>query len=186
MVKPASGTGGGQGVTTGVRTPRQLARAAVLAAQAGGDMLLEEQIPGDNYRLLYLDGVLLDAIQRRPPAVVGDGRSSVRPLVEKANAERLRRGSAISQVLISMDMDMRHTLAAQGLALSSVPEAGAVVPVKTVISQNIAADNLTVTDRLCPSLVADGRGRRGPSACAWRESTSSPATRRRRWPRAAA
>jgi cyanophycin synthetase len=156
VVKPAAGTGGGQGVTTGIRSPRQLAWAATLAAQAGGDLLVEQQVPGDNYRLLYLDGVLLDAVQRRPPSVTGDGRSTVRQLVEEANAARLRRGASIAQVLMSIDMDMKHTLARQGLSLRSVPAAGAVVPVKTVINQNFAADNVTVTNRLCRSIVADG------------------------------
>jgi D-alanine-D-alanine ligase-like ATP-grasp enzyme len=156
VVKPAAGTGGGEGITTGIRTRRQLARAATLAAQSSSEMLLEEQVPGDNYRLLYLDGVLLDAVQRRPPAVIGDGRATVRRLVEHANAARLRRGSAISQVLLTADLDMRHTLARQGLTLSSVPAAGQVVAVKTVINQNFAADNVTATGRLCPSLIADG------------------------------
>jgi cyanophycin synthetase len=156
VVKPASDTGGGQGVTTGIRTRRQLAWAATLAAQAGGQMMLEEQIAGDNYRLLYLDGVLLDAVQRRPPSVTGDGRSTVRRLVEEVNTARLRRGSTISQVLLTIDMDMRQTLTRQGLSLSSVPAAGAEVPVKTVISQNFAADNVTVTGQLCRSLIADG------------------------------
>lgn len=156
VVKPANGTGGGEGITTGVRTRRQLARAATLAALSSSEMLLEEQITGDNYRLLYLDGVLLDAVQRQPPCVTGDGKSTLRRLVEQANAARLKRGSSRSQVLITIDPDMRHTLARQGLALSSVPPAGQVVPVKTVINQNFGADNVTVTDRLCPSVVEDG------------------------------
>jgi cyanophycin synthetase len=155
VLKPASGTGGGQGVTTGIRTRCQLAWAATLTAQTGAEMLLEEQIPGDNYRLLYLDGVLLDAVQRRPPSVTGDGRSPIRQLVEATNAARLRRGATISQVLLTIDLDMRNTLARQGLSLASVPGAGIVVPVKTVINQNFAADNVTVTDRLGPSLIAD-------------------------------
>jgi cyanophycin synthetase len=156
VVKPASDTGGGEGVTTGIRTPRQLAWAATLAAQAGGRMLVEEQVAGANYRLLYLDGVLLDAVERRPPSVTGDGRSTIRRLVEEVNAARLRTGSTISQVLLTIDMDMEQTLARQGLSPSSVPAADVVVPVKTVINQNFAADNVTVTDRLCRSLVADG------------------------------
>ena len=156
VVKPASGTGGGQGVTTGIRTPRQLAWAATEAAQACGEMLLEEQIMGDNYRLLYLDGVLLDAVLRCPPAVTGDGRTTIRDLIAAVNEERLGRGSTISPILISIDMDMQHTLARQGLTLSSVPAPGVVVPVKTVINQNIAADNITVTGQLCRSVVADG------------------------------
>lgn len=156
VVKPASGTGGGQGITTGIRTRRQLARAATQAALACHELLIEEQIPGDNYRLLYLDGVLLDAVWRRPPSVTGDGRSAIRRLVEEANAVRLSRGASISQVLLTVDMDMRHTLARQGLSLSAVPPAATVIPVKTVINQNFASDNVTVTDRLCPSVIADG------------------------------
>ena len=77
VVKPASGTGGGRGVTTGIRTRWQLARAAAAAAVYGDDLLIERQVAGDNYRLLYLDGELVDAFVRRPPTVVGDGTSSV-------------------------------------------------------------------------------------------------------------
>jgi len=156
VVKPANGTGGGQGVTTGIRTPRQLAWAATLAAQDGSEMLLERQIPGDNYRLLYLDGVLLDAIQRRPPSVTGDGRSTIRRLVEDVNASRLAHSTGAALALLTFDMDMRHTLARQGLSLSSVPAANAVIALKTVINQNFAADNVTVTGRLCPSVIAAG------------------------------
>jgi cyanophycin synthetase len=156
VIKPASGTGGGSGVTTGIRTPWQLAWAATLAAQYDGEMLLQEQIAGNNYRLLYLDGVLLDAVQRCPPSVIGDGRSTIRQLVTYANEARLRRGAALRQVVMTIDSDMRHTLARQGLSLSAVPASGAVVPVKTVINQNFGADNLTVTDQISPSIVADG------------------------------
>jgi cyanophycin synthetase len=172
VVKPANGTGGGVGITTGILTPQQLAWSATLAAQYGSDILLEEQIAGENYRLLYLDGVLLDAVQRRPPSVTGDGRSTIRHLVEQANAARLNRGAhrvvqpkpdsettlpdAFSHMLITIDMDMKQTLARQGLSLSSVPPSGACVQIKTVINQNFAGDNITVTDRLNPSIIADG------------------------------
>lgn len=156
VVKPASGTGGGHAVTTGIGTRRQLAWAATAAAQASSELLIEQQIAGANYRLLYLDGVLLDAIERRPPSVTGDGHSTLARLVADTNRDRLRRGAAITQVLLTVDLDMRHTLARQGLTLESVPPAGTVIPVKTVINQNFAADNVTVTDRLCTSIVADG------------------------------
>jgi cyanophycin synthetase len=156
VVKPASGTGGGQGITTGIRTANQLARAATLAALDGGEMLLEEFIPGDNYRLLYLDGELLDAVQRRPPSVMGDGRSTVRELVDQVNGARLKKGSSISQVQITRDLDMKLTLARRKLSMTSVPAAGQIVSVKTVINQNFGGDNVTVTKELCPSIVADG------------------------------
>ena len=157
VVKPASGTGGGRGVTTGIRRRSHLARAAAAAAVYADDLLIEEQLPGDNYRLLYLDGELIDAFVRRPPGVVGDGKSSISGLVRAANDERLSRGFGVSQVLIAVDLDMKRTLADQGLSLGSVPEAGREVTLKTVINENSGADNSTVTDRLCASIVSDGR-----------------------------
>jgi cyanophycin synthetase len=155
VVKPASGTAAGRGVTTGIRRVGQLIRAAAAAA-VHGELLIEDQVAGDNYRLLYLDGVLLDAVVRRPPAVTGDGVSTVRQLLEEANATRLAHGAGRSQVLLTPDLDMAHTLARHGLTPGSVPPAGAIVTLKTVINQNFGPDNATATDRLCDSVVEAG------------------------------
>ena len=155
VVKPAAGTGGGRGITTGVRTPTHLARAAAAAAVYGDRLLVEEQVPGDNYRLLYLDGELVDAFVRRPPTVEGDGRSSVAQLVRAANAERLRRGAGVSQVLLTTDLDMRRTLARQGLTLRSVPAAGTRATLKTVVNENAGDDNSGAAAVLCESIVDD-------------------------------
>jgi D-alanine-D-alanine ligase-like ATP-grasp enzyme len=156
VVKPAIGTGGGRGVTTGITRSSQLARAAAAASVYGDELLIEEQVEGDNYRLLYLDGVLLDAFVRKLPTVVADGRSTVAKLVERANADRLRHGSELSQVLLTVDLDMQRTLAKQGLSLRSIPAEGRVVTLKTVINENRGADNTSATHLLCDSVVEDG------------------------------
>lgn len=156
VVKPAAGTGGGRGVTTGIRTRGQLARAAAAAAVYGDELLVEEQFVGTNYRLLYLDGRLIDAFARRPPTAVADGRASVARLVRQANAARLRYGSGLSQVLLTVDLDMRRTLAKQGLSLRSVPREGTVVTLKTVVNENCGSDNTTATSELAPEVVEEG------------------------------
>src|SRR4051794_7224170 len=156
VVKPASGTGGGRGITTNVVRPSHLARAAAAAAVYADELIIERQVAGDNYRLLYLDGVLLDAFVRKLPTVTGDGRSSIARLVREANNERLRQGSGVSQVLLTVDLDMRRTLASQGLTLHSVPPEGKVVTLKTVVNENRGDDNTTATRMLCPSIIEDG------------------------------
>jgi len=156
VVKPANG-GAGRGVTTGIRRQSELARATAVAAAYGNDLMIEEQIQGDNYRLLYLDGQLIDAFVRRPPSVVGDGRLTVAVLVRRANEQRLKEGDALSQVLIPKDFDMRQTLARQGLSLRSVPAEGRVVTLKTVVNDNSGLDNSTVTHLLHPAIVEAGR-----------------------------
>jgi D-alanine-D-alanine ligase-like ATP-grasp enzyme len=156
VVKPARNTGGGTGVTTGIISTAQLVRATVAAAGFSPTLLVEEQVAGDNFRLLYLDGRFLDAIVRRPPHVTGDGRSSVRDLVKAANADRAREGAGIGQTLLDRDLDLRRTLAGQGLRPSSVPAPGQRVVLKTVINQNSGADNLAAAHRLCAEVIDAG------------------------------
>jgi cyanophycin synthetase len=156
VVKPVAGTGGGRGVTTGITTPAQLAQAAAIAAVYCDDLMIEEQIDGDNYRLLYLDGELVDAFRRRPATVIGDGRSSVSKLLNDANNDRLKHGSGKSQVLITADLDMKRTLAKQNRTLRSVPADGQAVILKTVVNENAGADNTTAMRDLCDSIVEDG------------------------------
>ena len=156
VVKPAKNTGGGIGITTGVSTHRQLALASAAAAVYGRDLLIEQQVPGENFRLLYLDGRLLDAVVRGAPSVEGDGRSTIAELLERANAARLDRGRTAGQSLVESDLEMRRTLASQGLALHSRPPDGQKVQLKTVVNDNCGSDNIAAADRLCPSLIADG------------------------------
>ncbi len=153
VVKPASGTGAGAGVVTGVQTPRDLRRAAVAAAAHGSELLIEKQVPGQNLRLLFLDGELLDVVLRKPPAVIGDGRSTLATLIEQANRTRLAGGHAVAQVVLRRDLDMRRTLQSQRLSWRSVPASGRAVILKTVINDNAADENVSIIDRVSPALV---------------------------------
>jgi cyanophycin synthetase len=157
VVKPASGTGGGAGVTTNVVTRRALRRAARLADAFDPSLLVEQQVAGDSYRLLYLDGRCIDAIRRDPPAVTGDGRRTIRALVEAENHRRLTADPPSALSVIRMDQDCRAKLRLQGLRPTSVPGSGQVVPVKHVVNQNAAREHHAVGDRVHPAVVETGR-----------------------------
>lgn len=156
VVKPCRGTGAGQGVTTGVRTPRQLLAAAATAASFQNDLLIEAMLPGANYRLLYLDGELLDVVRRDSPRLVGDGSATVATLVERMNRQRLHDGFAAAQTVLLPDLEMRHTLACQGLTMRSVPGAGRLVVLKSVVNDNQATDNHEARDEVCADIVMAG------------------------------
>jgi cyanophycin synthetase len=157
VVKPANGSGAGRGITTGIRSVRHLARAAAVASVYSDDLLIEEQVPGESYRLLYLDGQLIDALVRRPPSIVGDGRSTVAQLVRVVNEQRVKDRAASSQALLPIDFDMRRTLAKQGLSLRSVPAKGQRVTLKMVVNDNCGSDNSTATELLDRSIIEAGR-----------------------------
>ena len=155
VVKPASGTGGGVGLTCGIERPLELRRAILRASRQDPRILLERQSPGPVYRLLFLDGELLDVVRRDPPRVVGDGRANVEELIARENRRRLHsRGEAGFEPL-TIDLDSILTLERAGLRLSSVPRAGDAVAVKTTTNQNRVEDNETVGERPGDDLVAE-------------------------------
>jgi cyanophycin synthetase len=128
-------------------------------ARAGAysrDIVVEQQVRGENYRLLYLDGELVDAILRHPPKVYGDGHSTVRQLVSAENGDRVKRGAEVAQSLIRIDEDMRNTLRAQGYRLVSVPRRHAAVQLKTVVNDNRRDENEAAAGALCRSIIETG------------------------------
>jgi len=156
VVKPANGTGGGRGVTTGVTTAKSLRRAARIAAGFNPNLLVEEHLSGKSYRLLYLDGVYVDAVRRDAPAVVGDGRRTIRELVVQENLRRRRSRplSALSPLVI--DGDSRNCLERQGLSPAHRPRDGEAVIVKAAINENCASQNLNVRDEISKDIVQAG------------------------------
>ena len=156
VVKPAS-LSGGTGTTAGIRSEEELRAALLRAGRKADRVLIERQVPGDVYRLLFLDGELLDVIRRRPPRVTGDGLSTVEQLIEAENRQRTARRNEIDNPLFLPDLDCALALARAGLTLSSVLPAGVSVSVATVTSQNGPDDNETVRETLAPALVSEVR-----------------------------
>jgi D-alanine-D-alanine ligase-like ATP-grasp enzyme len=156
VVKPAESGSGGRGITTGVETRRDLRRASILASTYSRTLLIEQQATGASYRLLYLDGEFIDAIERRPPRVVGDGRHSLERLIRMENRRRLAGSPPLGVQPLVIDLELKRCLARQGLALSSVPAAGEWVIVKAVVNDNTAAENSNVRDRVHPETIRRG------------------------------
>ncbi|GEL16914.1 hypothetical protein PA7_07510 [Pseudonocardia asaccharolytica DSM 44247 = NBRC 16224] len=175
VVKPAVNTAAGRGVTTGVQGCPQLVRAAAAAAAAGArvrrpgpplqrlrelfrdleevPLLIEHQIAGANYRLLYLDGELIDAIRREPPTVIGDGRATIARLIAAHNEERLRSSGPHALNLVSVDVELTQNLSRQGLRPTDVPLPGRRVQLKTTVNENPPECNHPARGELCDALI---------------------------------
>jgi cyanophycin synthetase len=156
VVKPARSTAGGVGISTGITNRLDLLTALGRAAALGGEVIVEEQLAGDVYRLLYFEGELLDAVLRRPPVVRGDGRSTVRQLIERENEDRLAKGIEGCQSLVKTDWELHHRLRLHGYTLRSVPGPGEVVQLKNVVNDNRRDDNESAVERLCPEVLDVG------------------------------
>lgn len=159
VVKPADGTSGGSGVTCAVDSLADFRRAVLHAARFGDRLMIERVVPGDEYRFLFLDGELLDVIRRRPPRVVGDGRSTIAELMVRDNELRADGAPKAGISFLDTDLDCVLTLDRVGLSLRSVPPAGATVVVKSTANLNAPGDNDTVPLELVSDAVVEEAAR---------------------------
>jgi cyanophycin synthetase len=155
VVKPASGTGGGRGVTTGITTRAALHRASRQASRHDRRLLAEEQIAGASYRLLFLDGRFIDAIRRDPPNLTGDGISTIRQLVRRENHRRLTSEPATSLSPLMLDLDCRNQLRSQGLSPTDRLPRDATIQVKRAVNENSSAQNHNVRSSVHEQTIAD-------------------------------
>jgi D-alanine-D-alanine ligase-like ATP-grasp enzyme len=154
VVKPADASGG-SGTTSGVASLADLRRASIRAGRLSKRLVIEKQISGDVFRLLFLDGRLIDVVRRVRPHVTGDGRSTIAELISLENKRRFEAAGDEPPTLLRMDLDAILTLRNLGLKPSSVPPAGAGVSVKGTVSQNSAAENETVLNEVADDFVEE-------------------------------
>ena len=152
VVKPAAGFGG-LGVTCGVRTRSDIGRAILAAAAFDSRLIIERQVPGELYRLLFLNGVLLDVVRRRPAHVTGDGRSTVLELIAAENLRRVRAGGFGGLTLIRPDLDCILALREAGLRPRDVPPSGARFPVRTSNGDGGDTDTEALDRAPCEAVV---------------------------------
>ena len=152
VVKPAAAGGAGWGVSTGVWGPANLRRAIARASRYGGRVLIERQVEGTVYRVLVLDGEILDVVRRHPPGVVGDGRSAIATLVAEESRRRLAAAGDAGLSPLHLDLDALITLDLAGLTPRSVPGPGEAVVIKRVTQQNRNEENETVREPVSPAI----------------------------------
>jgi cyanophycin synthetase len=157
VVKPAAGTGAGNGVTTQVETVRELRKASVWAATFHRKLLIEKDIPGASFRLLYLNGEFIDAVRRDPPTVTGDGRHTIRQLIYRENQRRLSDPVIAALSPIMADVELVLHLNKSGYHLGKVLQAGEQITIKKVCNQNRRDENHTVRQAVHPEIIETGK-----------------------------
>ncbi len=154
VVKPKDGNQG-KAVSVNLSTREQVERAAELAFDFDRRVIVERYLPGNDYRLLVVNGRLVAAALRRPAQVVGNGRATVRALVDLLNQDP-RRGHGHGAVMTRIRFDAAAvlTLEKQGLTWESVPAAGQVVLLRDNSNLSTGGTATDVTDEVHPDNVA--------------------------------
>jgi cyanophycin synthetase len=120
-----------------------------------GTVLVEKFLPGHDYRLLVVGNKLVAAARREPPLVVGDGKHTVRQLVDRVNADPRRgEGHATSLTKIRFDDIAIGRLHAQDLEPESVPAKGRRVILRNNANLSTGGTATDVTDEVHPEVAA--------------------------------
>ncbi len=153
VVKPQDGNQG-KGVSVNI-TDRQAFDNAYATAERYGTVMVEKFLPGHDYRLLVVGNKLVAAARREPPLVVGDGKHTVRQLVDQVNADP-RRGDGHSTSLTKIRFDdiAIGRLRAQDLEPESVPAKGRRVILRNNANLSTGGTATDVTDDVHPEVAA--------------------------------
>ena len=153
VVKPQDGNQG-KGVTVNIVDRAHLDGAFAAAAEYG-EVMVEQYLPGSDFRLLVVGDKLVAASRRDPPQVTGDGEHTVRELVDLVNADPRRGdGHATALTKIRFDDIAIARLAVQGLEPDSVPKKGQRVILRNNANLSTGGTATDVTDDVHPAIAA--------------------------------
>jgi D-alanine-D-alanine ligase-like ATP-grasp enzyme/acylphosphatase len=148
VVKPTDGSFG-RGVVTKLKTPEALEKALVFVRSElhYPDVIVEQFIPGEDYRLYVVGNKVIGAIRRIPANVIGDGSSTVKQLIELKNEER-KKNPRLFSCLIKVDQEINEVLQLSGYSLTSVPKKGELVFLREKSNISLGGDSIDAFDQL--------------------------------------
>lgn len=152
VVKP-SDANHARGVSLELMTEEEVRAAFPVADAEGSDVIVERFIRGNEHRLLVVGGKVVAAGRGEHIVITGDGKSSVRQLIDVQLNTDPRRGEAeefpLETIRIDTDRTMQLLLQRQGFNAESVPAEGQVVTVQR--NGNVSID---CTDEVHPDVAA--------------------------------
>jgi cyanophycin synthetase len=149
VVKPYDGNHA-RGVFTNLSDQAQIKKAYDDALKEGSGVIVERYIPGNEHRLLVVGKKVVAAAKGESAWAKGDGKRSIRELIEQEINTDPRRGDAeilpLSPVVFDTKLELE--LARQNFTLDSIPKSGHDVLVQA--SGNMAFE---VTHLVHPSVA---------------------------------
>lgn len=150
VVKPADGEQG-RGVVVDIRSEDALKKVLARARRSGEQILLEQYVEGQDLRIIVIGFEVVAAAVRRPPQVVGDGRLTIRTLIEKQS--RRRAAATNGESRIPLDDETRRVVASAGYGLDDILPANETLTVRKAANLHNGGTIHDVTELLHPDLA---------------------------------
>jgi cyanophycin synthetase len=116
--------------------------------------VVEQFAEGRDHRILVINGRVVAAAERVPAHVKGDGKKTVRQLIEAANRDPRRGvGHTKSLTRLPADKTTEEFLAAHGSSMDNVPKKGEFVALRQTANLSTGGTSIDRTDEMHPDNV---------------------------------
>jgi len=149
VVKPARGEQGA-GISVDVRDADSLRTAISEARTICDKVILEEYVSGDDLRIIVIGEEVVAAAVRKPAQIIGNGKDSVKTLIEKQS----RRRAAVTggESRIPLDRETERCINEHGYKLDSVLPENECLKVRKTANLHTGGTIHDVTPRLHKTL----------------------------------
>lgn len=150
VIKPKS-TNYGVGITIfkGETSMSDFNAGLAIAFAEDSEVIIEEFMPGTEYRFFVINQQVTAVLLRIPANVVGDGQQTVEELVVEKNADPLRGTNHRSPLeIIQLGELEQLMLKEQGLQIDSIPEKGQQVFLRENSNISTGGDSIDITDEV--------------------------------------
>jgi len=150
VIKPINGNHG-RGITTNLNNWEDTLDAFHAAKEVSRSIIVERYIVGEDYRLLVIDYKLVAAAKRTPAGVTGDGKSTIKELIDIVNSDP-RRGYGHEKVLTQITVDelTKGILEQNNRTLETVLPEGEWMALKDTANLSTGGTSTDVTDIVHP------------------------------------
>ncbi|MCX7861574.1 MAG: Mur ligase family protein [Bacteroidales bacterium] len=151
VIKPTKGYRGKR-VNVHLDTEEKIIKAFFWAKAYDDDVIVQEFITGNTYRMLIINGKYTAAVQLIAPFIVGDGTKTIQQLIDELNAQPDREfGDKGRLSKVEIDEDTLKILDIKGYQLSSVLEKDKKLYLKNTGNMRLGATSVDVTDMVHPN-----------------------------------
>lgn len=146
VVKPVT-LSRGIGITVGAATDDEVRNAYAVARKFDPRVAVESFVPGETFRLLVIDGKFTAASRTRATALTGDGRHTIRELVERINSAPERGPEHLKPLTwLALDQEAKTLLQSMNLTPDSVLKSGQTIHLRTTSNLSRGGESVSVTE----------------------------------------
>ncbi len=129
----------------------ELLEGARIAFEHDDTILIEEYLPGLEYRFLTMGDEVVAVLHRRPANVVGDGISTIQKLIDEKNKHPYR-GDGHTSPLKKIELDDQSLmfLKKQALSNQSIPKKGEMIFLRGNSNISTGGDSIDFTEKMHP------------------------------------